>query len=103
MNTEKITKIEIYARGKNKDSYGNPYCAYKAVIYFSHVNYFTTITVTKPFTYYDSDERGCLELAILGINEAFGTNFKANDARIKMHYKHVTDDRALERPEAWKI
>ena len=102
MNTFQIRQIEIYSRGKNRDVFGNPYHAFKAIISAQKCSYFRQIMVIMPMTWGDSGERDCLEWAVQGINEAFGTEIKANDPRIIHHHKHVSHDEDLLHPENWK-
>lgn len=97
-----ITKIEIWSRGKNKDVYGNPYHAFKAILHFGRTSYFHTLIVQQPMSWGDSDERGCLMWACQGINEALGLDIQIDDERIIHHYKHVYKDSELENPENWK-
>lgn len=97
-----ITKIEIWSRGKNKDVYGNPYHAFKAVLYFGRTSYFNTLIIPQSMSWGDSDERGCLMWACQGINEALGLDIQIDDERIIHHYKHVYKDSELENPENWK-
>lgn len=102
MNNNNITKIEIWSRGKNRDMYGNPYHAFKAIVNFTGVSFFRTLTVQMPMSYGDSSERDCLMWACQGINEALGTDIRIDDERIVHHYKHVYKDSDLANPENWK-
>lgn len=102
MNNNNITKIEIWSRGKNEDVYGNPYHAFKAVLHFTRVSYFNTLTIQMPMTWGDSDERGCLIWACQGIKEALGLDIQIDDERIVHYYKHVYQDSELVNPENWK-
>lgn len=99
----KLYKAIIYTRGKNRDVYGNPYHAYKAVLTFSYVSYFRDITICQNISWGDSSERDCLDWALQGIKEALGIDLEANDERITHHHKHVYSDRELRYPENWKV
>lgn len=102
MNSNNITKIEIWSRGKNRDMYGNPYHAFKAVLHFTRVSYFNTLTIQMPMSWGDSDKRGCLIWACQGIKEALGLDIQIDDERIVHHYKQIYKDSELENPENWK-
>lgn len=99
----KLYKVNIYTRGKNKDMDGNPYHAYKAVLTFSYVSYFRSITICQDMSWGDSAERDCLDWALQGIKEALGIDLKANDERITHYHKHVYSYDELRNPENWKV
>ena len=98
----KVSKIEIYSRGKNKDEYGNPYYAYKAVIQLSYVSYFDSITICQDMQYGDSSEWACLGWALAGIKEALGIELEKNDERIVQYHRHVYQNKDLLHPLNWK-
>lgn len=103
MKNENIVKIEIWSRGKNRDEYGNPYFAWIAKIRVSHVSYFRYVTIHMDMMGGDSYESACLMWALQGINEALGTDIRADDERIVHHYKHASRDAELADPTKWKI
>lgn len=99
----KLYKIEIQTRGKNRDMYGNPYYAYKAVLTYSYVSYFRTIMICQDTSYGDVGERDCLDWALAGIKESLGIVLDRNDERIRHTYKQVYSDSQLRNPENWKM
>lgn len=103
MKNENVIEIEIWSRGKNRDMYGNPYLAWIAKVYVRYVSYFSHITIHKDMMGGDSYESACLKLALQGINEALGTDIRADDKRIVHHYKHTCRDSDLIDPTKWKI
>ena len=103
MNDKKITKIEIWSRGKNRDVYGNPYFAWIAKIRFCNVSYFRCVTIHMGMMAGDSSEQDCLMWACQGINEALGTDIRMNDERIVHHYQHTSRDTDLLDPTKWRI
>ena len=102
MKDKNIYKIEVWTRGKNRDEYGNPYVAYKAVIHLAEMSYARTMTFMMPMFSWDNYPDKILQLALLGINRALDLDIQHNDPRITLHYKHVYRDADLEHPENWK-
>lgn len=105
---KKLTKIEIYSRGKYRDEYGNPYHAWIAFLTYQYVSYFRKVIIYMPMHWGDSGERDLLKWALEGINEflnkrSYRSKIKPNDKRIIHHYKHVSRDKDLENPLAWKF
>lgn len=100
---KKITKIEIWSRGKNRDEYGNPYFAWIAKIHFRQVSYFRCLTVHMDMKAGDSNERDCLMWACQGINEALGTDIRCDDERIIHRYRNAYKDADLADPTKWRI
>lgn len=108
MASKKLYKIEIHARGKYRDEYGNPYYAYIAILHYKFVSYFRNVIVYMPMHWGDSGESDGLKWALEGINEYLGkktyhSKIKPSDKRIEYHYKHVSHDADLENPLKWKL
>lgn len=102
MKVSNITSIRIEGRGKNRDIYGNPYSAWKAVIDVKMNHHNVRMVLYEPMTWGDSYESRVLRNAIEGINETLNINLKENDKRINYTYKHVSRDADLEKPQNWK-
>ena len=102
MKSSLIQSIQIEGRGRNRDIYGNPYYAWKAVIKKKANHHWTPIVIYEKMTWGTSSENAVLREAIEGINEALDINLKQNDKRITYTYTHVTGDAPLRNPLNWK-
>ena len=102
MKSSLIQSIKIEGRGRNRDIYGNPYYAWKAIIQKKANHHMTPIVIYEKMSWGTSSENEVLRNAIEGINEALDINIKQNDKRITYTYTHVTGDAPLRNPLNWK-
>ena len=102
MKSSLIQSIKIEGRGRNRDIYGNPYYAWKAVIQKKANHHMTPIVIYEKMSWGTSSENAVLREAIEGINEALDINLKQNDKRITYTYTHVSGDAPLQNPLNWK-
>lgn len=102
MKSSLIQSIKIEGRGRNRDIYGNPYYAWKAVIQKKANHHMTPIIIYEKMSWGTSSENAVLREAIEGINEALDINLKQNDKRITYTYTHVSGDAPLQNPLNWK-
>ena len=102
MKSSLIQSIKIEGRGRNRDIYGNPYYAWKAVIQKKANHHMTPIVIYEKMSWGTSSENAVLREAVEGINEALDINLKQNDKRITYTYTHVCGDAPLQNPLNWK-
>lgn len=102
MKSSLIQSIKIEGRGRNRDIYGNPYYAWKAVIQKKTNHHMTPIVIYQKMSWGTSSSNVVLREAIQGINEALDINLKENDKRITYTYTHVPGDAPLHNPLNWK-
>ncbi len=102
MKSSLIQSIKIEGRGRNRDIYGNPYYAWKAVIQKKANHHMTPIVIYEKMSWGTSSENAVLREAVEGINEALDINLKQNDKRITYTYTHVSGDAPLQNPLNWK-
>lgn len=102
MKSSLIQSIKIEGRGRNRDIYGNPYYAWKAVIQKKANHHMTPIVIYEKMSWGTSSEYAVFRNAIEGINEALDINLKQNDKRITYTYTHVSGDAPLQNPQNWK-
>ena len=102
MKSSQIKSIKIEGRGRNRDIYGNPYYAWKAVIDRKANHHMTPIVIYEKMSWGTSSQDVVLREAVEGINEALDINLKQNDKRITYTYTHVSGDAPLRNPLNWK-
>lgn len=101
---DNISKIEVFARAKNADEYGNPYASFVAVVSVNPRSYHDKIIIVKEMAWGDSSTFGVLHNRIMpAINEALNLQLCDDDKRICFHFKKVSNEKQLRNPLSWRI
>lgn len=99
-----IVYIQVFARAKYADVYGNPYASFVAVVSLFPRSHHDRVLIVKEMEWGDATKDGVLEKFVIpAINEVFKVNLHKNDERIEYHYERVYRESQLKKPWNWKI